>query len=90
MEQYAQVGNAVPTRLGLVAGAVIATELDKLNGQKWKPYPDTPEAYRIVYVQSHVRTSQWFKGGETFVWEDESDDQPTYAAPKTKRRSKRI
>lgn len=90
VEQYAQVGNAVPTRLGRVAGEVIAAELDKLNGKKWQPYPDVPEAYRIVYVQSHVRTRQWFKGGETLVWEAESDEQPTYAAPKTRRRTKRI
>ena len=90
MEQYAQVGNAVPTRLGRVAGEVIAAELDRLQGRDWTPNPSKPEAYRIVYVQSHVRTRQWFKGGETFVWEEESDDQPTYAAPKIKRRSKRI
>lgn len=90
MEQYAQVGNAVPTRLGLVAGELIAAELDKLSGRKWQPYANTPEAYRIVYVQSHVRTRQWFKAGETFVWEDESDNRPNYAAPKTRRRSKRL
>jgi len=90
MEQYAQAGNAVPVRLGRVAGEVIAAELDRLREQEWKPNPTRPDSYRIVYVQSHVRTRQWFKAGETFVWEDESDDQPTYAAPKTKRRSKRI
>ena len=87
MQQYAQVGNAVPTRLGRVAGEVIAAELDKLNSRKWVPSPTPPDAYRIVYVQSHVRTRKWFKAGETFVWANESDVQPTYAAPKTKRRS---
>jgi DNA (cytosine-5)-methyltransferase 1 len=90
MEQYAQAGNAVPVRLGRVAGEVIASELDRLREQDLKLNPTKPDAYRIVYVQSHVRTRQWFKAGETFVWDDEGDDQPTYAAPKTKRRSKRI
>lgn len=90
MEQYAQVGNAVPARLGRVTGEIIAAELDKLSTSKWKPCPNLPDAYRIVYVQSHVRTRQWFKGGETFVWGDESGEQPTYASPKTKRRTKRI
>ncbi len=87
MQQYAQVGNAVPTRLGRVAGEVIAAELDRLKIRKWIPSPTPPDAYRIVYVQSHVRTRKWFKAGETFVWANESDVQPTYAAPKTKRRS---
>jgi len=90
IEQYAQAGNAVPVRLGRVAGEVIAEELDRLKGRDWAPSPSKPEAYRIVYVQSHVRTRQWFKDGETFVWKDEGDDRPTYAAPKTKRRTKRI
>jgi DNA (cytosine-5)-methyltransferase 1 len=90
IEQYAQAGNAVPVRLGRVAGEVIAEELDRLKGRDWAPSPLKPETYRLVYVQSHVRTRQWFKDGETFVWKDEGDDRPTYAAPKTKRRTKRI
>lgn len=90
MEQYAQAGNAVPLRLGRVAGEVIASELDRLQSLNWIPNPSKPLSYRLVYVQSHVRTRQWFKDGETFVWEEEGDDQPTYSAPKTKRRTKRI
>ena len=88
-EQYAQAGNAVPVRLGRVAGDLIAAELDQLEERNWIPSPSKPEAYRIVYVQSHVRTRQWFKDGETFVWEG-TDNRPTYAAPKTKRKTKRI
>lgn len=90
VEQYAQAGNAVPVRLGRVAGEVIAAELDRLRERDWKPGRTKLDAYRIVYVQSHVRTRQWFKAGETFVWEDAGNDQPIYAAPKTKRRSKQI
>jgi DNA (cytosine-5)-methyltransferase 1 len=89
MEQYAQVGNAVPVRLGRVAGEVIAAELDQLEQRDWAPNSVCPECYRIVYVQSHVRTRQWFKGGETFVWE-ESGKHPIYAAPRTLRRIRRI
>ncbi len=89
-EQYAQVGNAVPVRLGRVAGDLIAEELDRLKDRDWAPSPTKSEAYRIVYVQSHVRTRQWFKNGETFVWEDQSEARPTYSAPKTMRRSKHI
>ncbi len=89
-EQYAQVGNAVPVRLGQVAGEVIASELDRLESPNGEVSPTKPDAYRILYIQSHVRTRQWFKAGETFVWEEESDDQPTYTAPRTRRRTKRL
>ena len=88
-EQYAQVGNAVPIRLGRVAGEVLARELDALREQAWQPYLRKPPAYRIVYVQSHVRTRQWFKAGETFVWKDgETNGDAVYAAPKTQRKSR--
>lgn len=84
-EKYAQVGNAVPVRLAQVAGELIAGHLDQLESRGWAAYPKGRESLRKIYVQSHIRTRQWFKNGETFVWgEDES--VPTYAAPKTKRK----
>lgn len=86
-DQYAQVGNAVPVRLGTVSGEVIAKELDALRSRGWRRARPKPEAYRVIYVQSHVRTRQWFKAGETFVWQDgEENGNATYAAPKTKRK----
>ena len=85
-EQYAQVGNAVPVRLGMVAGQVVAAELDRLGQRDWTPYMSAPDSYRIIYVQSHIRTRQWFKGGETFVWEDGSRNNPAYGRAKTRRR----
>ena len=87
-QQYAQAGNAVPTRLGQVAGEVLAKQLDTLRNRNWKPFPQKPEAYRIIYVQSHVRTRQWFKAGHTFVWRDgQANSLASYAAPKTKRKT---
>ncbi len=86
-EQYAQVGNAVPVRLGEVAGTLIAGSLDNLAARGWSPHPKAPANYRIMYVQSHVRTRQWYKDGETFVWEDGADnDDATYSTPKTLRK----
>ena len=87
-EKYAQTGNAVPIRLGHVAGDVIATELDRLAKKGWQPYPTKPDAYRIIYVQSHIRTRQWFKDGKTFVRHADESGPLTYASPKTKRRTK--
>lgn len=90
-EKYAQAGNAVPIRLGSIAGEVIAAELDRLIERRFEPYPNKPDAYRIMYVQSHVRTRQWFKDGKTFVWEaGEDHGHAGYGAPKTKRRTKHI
>lgn len=87
-EQYAQVGNAVPLRLGCVAGNLIANELNRLEQSGWACGQRETQPYRIVYVQSHVRTRQWFKDGETFVWEEGGEnDSAQYAAPKTRRRS---
>jgi DNA (cytosine-5)-methyltransferase 1 len=86
-ERYAQCGNAVPVRLGIVAGSVISVELDKLRARTWQPYARSPNSYRVIYVQSHVRTRQWFKEGKTFVWEEgEANAHAHYDAPKTRRR----
>jgi DNA (cytosine-5)-methyltransferase 1 len=89
-QQYAQVGNAVPVRLGFVAGEVLAACLDELQARDMKPYPHPPEHYRVVYIQSHVRTRQWFKKGETFVWTDGSSENIQYNAPLTLRQERRL
>lgn len=89
-EKYLQAGNAVPIRLGRVAGDVIARELKLLADRNWEPYPVKPDSYRIVYVQSHVRTRQWFRNGETIFWEGEDKVKSSYPSAKTIRRSKQI
>ena len=90
-QQYAQVGNAVPVRLGKIAGNVVADALDGLSDRNWAPYENTPTHFRTVYVQSHVRTRQWYKAGETFVWKDgEANAGSGYAAPTTLRSVKKM
>ena len=84
-EKYAQVGNAVPVRLAQVAGELIAGHLDQLQSRNWGAYPKAKESLRKIYVQSHIRTRQWFKDGETLVWGDD-ESPPTYGSPKTKRK----
>jgi DNA (cytosine-5)-methyltransferase 1 len=63
-QQMKQVGNAVPTRLGRVAGKVIHAHASTAP-QDGKKLP----AYRRVYLRSHIRTRQWFKDGQAFVWD---------------------
>ncbi len=87
-QQYTQVGNAVPVRLGQVAGEVLATHLDGLRARAWEPYQTAPPAYRVVYIQSHVRTRQWFKGGEALIWDDgHAEGRVKYGSARTRRKS---
>lgn len=87
-QQYAQVGNAVPVRLGEVSGEILCKQLDVLRNRNWRSLPRKPDAYRTIYVQSHVRTRQWFKNGHTFIWTDGRDNiDATYAIAKTKRKT---
>lgn len=90
-EQYAQVGNAVPTKLGEVAGKVIASTLDNMAKRDSRPCPSGNTEPRIVYLQSHVRTRCWFKNGETIVWNsDDNGGGAGYARPKTLRRTREL
>jgi DNA (cytosine-5)-methyltransferase 1 len=85
-QQYMQVGNAVPVRLGVVAGEVIAQALDRFEG-RGAPLEKAPDSFRVIYIQSHVRTRQWFKSGQTIVWSDGDDNAgATYNLPQTLRR----
>lgn len=82
-DKYAQIGNAVPVRLGMIAGTVISDCLEELKRNKWVPKEKAPENFRIVYIQSHVRARKWYKNGETIVWN--SGQNANYGAAKTKR-----
>lgn len=85
-EQYAQVGNAVPIRLGRVAGGVLVSALEELRASKYRVGTEATPPTRLVYVKSHVRTRQWFKAGRTHVWNDGADDNVRYGPAKTDRR----
>jgi len=85
-EQYAQVGNAVPVRLGQVAGDLIARELDAVSLNGFQSAPGTHPECRVVYVKSHIRTRQWFKAGQEFIWQDGEDNGDTVYGPAKRQR----
>ena len=90
VQQYAQVGNAVPVRLGRFTGGVVARVRRRVVTASSAKDRGKIEDYRIVYVQSHIRTRQWFKDGQTKVWEDgKANKAVRYASPVT-RRSERM
>jgi DNA (cytosine-5)-methyltransferase 1 len=86
-EKYAQIGNAVPLRLGKIAGELLARQLDELYERNFTRYNVTLNFFNIIYMQSHVRTRRWFKDGESIVWNDgELNNDVIYARPKTTKR----
>ena len=81
--QYAQVGNAVPVRLGRVAGELLAEMLRQPTERVSVSIPRV----RQVYLQSHVRTRKWFKNGQAIQWNDGGEnDHADYGAAKTLRK----
>ena len=68
-QRYAQVGNAVPVRLGSVAGRV-AVELLSRRPVDHAGRSEAPRL-KVVYLDSHVRTRKWFCGGEAVVRQSE-------------------
>lgn len=89
-EQYAQAGNAVPLRLGEVAGKVLLQSFGRLEDRRWKPYLRRLDDYRIIYVQSHVRTRKWFKGGNLFSWSDVGTNEEVRYGPSVIRQRERL
>lgn len=86
-QKYAQVGNAVPVRLAEVAGKVVAGHLDRAaSGERPDLALGAPK-YRRVYLDSHVRTRQWYKAGKTYVWADGGDNTHAAYSAKGKGRS---
>ena len=90
-EQYTQVGNAVPVRLGRVCGEVAAEGLDAIHRDCLKVVDGDNPPCRVVYVKSHIRTRQWFKAGKTFLWQDGEDNESVlYGSAKTHRKVREI
>lgn len=71
-QQMRQVGNAVPARLGVVAGEVIRAELSRSAAAQVTPVAEL-DRYRRVYLDSHVRTRRWWKDGKAYVRTDGQD-----------------
>lgn len=74
--KFKQVGNAVPTRLGMVAGQVIRQLLEKIELYGMDKNPEF--GYTITHIRPHVRTRTFWKNGESFsgdvgYYQEESD-----------------
>lgn len=90
-EQYAQVGNAVPVRLGRVCGQLLSKHLDEIYASGENRLPGKHPPCRVVYVKSHIRTRRWFSKGQKVLWMDgEDNDDASYSAAKTLRKVRNL
>ena len=77
-EKFKQVGNAVPVRLGMMAGKTVQDLLSRIGANE-KPDPSAPK-HQIIHLRPHVRTRTYWKNGEAFsgdvcyYGDDESED----------------
>jgi len=61
-EKYRQIGNAVPIRLGKIAGEVIDDLVNNKKNRRNYDYSHTDES-KVVHLRPHVRTRRyWHKG----------------------------
>ena len=73
--KFRQIGNAVPTRLGTVAGEAVKNLLERIDSRE-KAAKDA--RHRIVHLRPHVRTRTFWKDGQVFAgdfsyYEDKSE-----------------
>lgn len=74
-EKYRQIGNAVPIRLGKIAGQVIAHTLDEIESNNGEAKVKSLKVFRRIYIQSHVRTRKWYSNGQAVVWGKNPNEQ---------------
>lgn len=63
--KFRQVGNAVPTRLGKVAGEVVGKLLKKINNNGMATNPVC--SHTLTHLRPHVRTRTFWKNGKSFA-----------------------
>lgn len=61
-EKYKQIGNAVPPRLGEIAGITVKSILDEVYSKDL--HPELPSECTITHIRPHVRTRTYWKNGK--------------------------
>lgn len=63
--KFRQVGNAVPTRLGKIAGETIKDLLRRIQSSE-ENNVSSVDTHRIIHLRPHVRTRTFWKNGQAF------------------------
>ena len=81
--KYRQIGNAVPVRLGTVAGGVISQILREHHLAQMEPNLAAAHAPRVIHLRPHVRTKRYWHQGNALAgshsYYDDEDDQRLFA-----------
>ena len=64
--KFRQIGNAVPIRLGKVAGDVVQQLLQRIDDGE-RPDKNAAGQHRIIHIRPHVRTRTFWKNGRVFA-----------------------
>lgn len=64
-DKFRQIGNAVPVRLGKIAGEEVKQLLIRI-GAREHPLDCAPQ-HRVVHLRPHVRTRSFWRNGEVFA-----------------------
>ena len=77
--KFRQVGNAVPTRLGYIAGEAIKNLFFAIDENKNLPKLAVTDN-KIIHLRPHVRTRQFWKNGQAFsgdvcYYEEDQDEE---------------
>lgn len=65
-EKYRQIGNAVPVRLGAVAGEAIAKMLSSQSSPELTS-PPHDKSVNVIHLRPHVRTKRYWHKGEALA-----------------------
>ena len=76
-EKYRLLGNAVPVRLGAIAGEAVRALLDEITAHKLSPVllPTIPSSIR--HIRPHVRTRKFWRNGEAFAGDHSYHESPS-------------
>ncbi|PHN04229.1 DNA cytosine methyltransferase [Flavilitoribacter nigricans] len=84
-EKFKQIGNAVPVRLGVVAGEVIKNLINDIKSLSKKNVPPIREGFEIIKIRPHVRTRTFWKNGKAFSGTTSYYDKSTNGEEKESR-----
>lgn len=66
-EKYRQIGNAVPIRLGLVAGQAIGAVLAGKADAPTRRIATADDGVNVIHLRPHVRTKRYWHNGEALA-----------------------
>jgi DNA (cytosine-5)-methyltransferase 1 len=63
--KFRQIGNAVPVRLGKIAGEVVMRLLDRID--LGEPRDESLPKSQVIHIRPHVRTRTFYKNGTAYA-----------------------